>query len=120
MSDGPASVSDLEDSSSPPSVEGEDIHGTDGAPSRARRTAFVFVSTFVAFLGAMSLSFVGVSKIAELVADGLITYMIAMGVTYIAGHSIDRSEVLTRIGESFSRRRGGHSPYNTPSSDGEQ
>lgn len=73
-------------------------------PSRVRRAVFVFGSALASYSGAMALSFLGTGKIAELVADGLITYMIAIGVTYIAGHSIDRSELLSKLGESFTRR----------------
>lgn len=64
-------------------------------PNRSRRTYFVFVSVGVAFVADMYLALGGYSgKIPELVADGLITYMLTACVAYLTAHSLDRSKIL--------------------------
>lgn len=57
---------------------------------------------FLAWATALVLTkFGGEGKIAVIVADSMMTYLLTMGITYIVGHSMDRSEVLSKM---FGRR----------------
>lgn len=67
-------------------------------PNRLIRRLFVYISMFVAWAtGVVLVKFGGESKIAVLVADSMMTYVITMGITYIVGHSVDRSEILSKV-----------------------
>ena len=72
-------------------------------PNRARRSYFVIASSVVAYISSMFLAMKGVGDIAAKVADSMMTFLTVVVPTYILGHSIDRSEVLTRIGERFKK-----------------
>lgn len=68
------------------------------APNRARRGLFVAGSWLLSFgLVAYLSANVPESKMAELAIDGCTTYMIALGITYICGHSVDRADFLNKI-----------------------
>jgi hypothetical protein len=73
-------------------------------PSRKRRTYYVFVTTFVAYVTCVLFGVYGSGKIAEMVADGLISLMMMTSLTYITAYSIDSSEVLRKIGDRVSSR----------------
>lgn len=73
-------------------------------PNRTRRTWFIFVSVAIAYLSVMGLAFFGSGKIAELVADGLVSYIMVIAVSYVAAHTIDRSEIFEKMGQAFGRR----------------
>lgn len=73
----------------PPDVVEE--HEDPSPPNRLRRTLFVFISCFMAYVAAMYLTLYGSGKIAEMVADGMTSYMLIVAVTYISAHSLDRS-----------------------------
>lgn len=78
--------------------------GATDAPSRWRRTVFIYVTVAVAYVSIMVLAFKGSGKIAELAADGFVSYIMVTAVAYVAAYSIDRSEIFTKMGERFGRR----------------
>lgn len=98
-------VTDLKDMAGSTDVEVETptpAHDCD-TPNRAIRRLFVFISMFLAWVtGLVLVKFGGEGKIAILVADSMMTYVITMGITYIVGHSVDRSEILGKV---FRRRK---------------
>jgi hypothetical protein len=73
------------------------------APVRARRSYFVIASSGIAYLSSMYLAIKGSGDIATKVADAMMTYLTVVVPTYILSHSVDRSEMLTKIGESFKK-----------------
>lgn len=73
-------------------------------PNRWRRTVFIFVSCGIAYVSIMVLAFLGNGKIAEMVADGLISFLMVVAVSYVAAHSIDRTEIFTKMSERYGRR----------------
>lgn len=80
-------------------TEGEACTGPDcTSPNRLARRLFVYVSMAVAWATSVVLTaYGGESKLAHLVADSMCTYNITMGVTYIVGHSVDRSQILDKL-----------------------
>lgn len=67
-------------------------------PNRSARRLFVYISMAVAWATAVAEAhFGGDGKVAHLVADSGCTYVITMGVTYIAGHSVDRANFLGKM-----------------------
>lgn len=51
------------------------------------------------------------TKVAEIVADGLISLALFSVVSYLASYSVDYSGLLTKVGR-FGGHNGGNSPYN--------
>jgi len=96
------SVMEAEGASDKPEVSTEE-HDCE-TPNRWRRTMFIFVSCGLAYVSVMVLAFLGTGKIAEMVADGLISFLMVVAVSYVAAHSIDRSEIFTKMSERFGRR----------------
>ena len=76
----------------------------DNVINRSRRTHFIFVSVFACYASVMLLAFYGSGKLAELASDSLSSFMLIMGVTYVTAHSVDRSDILGKIGEGFGRK----------------
>lgn len=74
------------------------------SPNRTYRRRFVYVSMLFAWATALFLSKYGAGDIAKTVADSMNTYVIIMGPAYLLGHTVDRSEMLTRMGESFNKK----------------
>lgn len=73
-------------------------------PSRLIRRLFVYISMAVAWGTSVYLSYhPGAPELSKLVVDACNTYNITMGISYVLGHTVDRSEILAKIGESFKR-----------------
>lgn len=79
---------------------------TDESPNRTTRRLFVYSTMLIALVVAVSLSVFGKTDNQNIkaVVDSMNTYLLTMGPVYLIGHSIDRSEVLTKLGESFERK----------------
>lgn len=77
--------------------------GSCNAPNRLYRRLFVYISMAVAWATALFLAKFGTTDIARMVADSMTSYWHLMGVTYILGHSVDRSEILRHLGQPFRR-----------------
>lgn len=73
----------------------------DRTPVRWRRTVFVYVTVTASFVVATYLALKGTGDIGGKVAESLLSYATVTSTAYIFGHSIDRSEILTKIGASY-------------------
>lgn len=73
-------------------------------PSRLIRRLFVYVTMAIAWGTSVYLSYrPGTPELSKLIVDACNTYNITMGLSYVLGHTVDRSEILAKVGESFKR-----------------
>lgn len=80
------------------------------AVNRTRRSIFVFAMCASCLTIATVMGFRTdlITRVNEIVADGLISLAMFLAISYVAGSSIDYSGVLTRFGggRNFQRPRG--------------
>ena len=73
-------------------------------PSRLIRRLFVYISMSVAWGTSVYLSYhPGAPELTRLIVESCNTYNLTIGVSYVLGHTVDRSEILAKLGESFKR-----------------
>jgi len=103
-----------------PEISDEDIiesetvteESTQETPNRTRRGIFVFGTWLLAFGVAATLALNGNdSKVSSLFVDGCVTYMIAIAITYLTSHSIDRADLFGKIMEMVSEKNNKPTTY---------
>lgn len=72
-------------------------------PNRNRRTYFIFASSAIAYVSSMYLAIKGAGDISVKVAESMMTFLTVVVPTYILGYSIDSSNVLGKIGNSYKK-----------------
>lgn len=78
------------------------------APSRTRRTSFVFGSWGLSFVATVYLSLRGGDgAIAKAAVDGFTSYMMAVATMYIVGYSVDSADFINKAKAALANRVGG-------------
>ena len=78
------------------------------APSRTRRTSFVFGSWGLSFVATVYLSLRGGDgAIAKAAVDGFTSYMMAVATMYIVGYSVDNADFINKAKTALANRVGG-------------
>lgn len=76
-------------------------------PSRKRRAVFVFGSGGLALTSMAAAPYMGGDSIlAAKLIDGGYSYLSTLAVIYLSTTSIDRSDILNKVGDMFNRNRG--------------
>ncbi len=74
-------------------------------PNRWRRTMFIYITVGVAYGSIMAIVFLAQdNKLTQMTVDGFISYIMVTAVAYVAAHTIDRSEVLSKLGRRYNMK----------------